>query len=138
MATAIKMMILYPAYLNSNKTRDQGRRISKVTAVADPNVYEMAEVLKQLDTTVLLEPNKVYSRESSYEEPQFRGRIRIQPPAAHPELQDKQRLLVYISDGISKLNRKKFTQQSVTAVPEPAHQSEAPVKKSGRRNNRKK
>lgn len=139
MAAAAKKLCLYPAYLNSNKTRQEGRRIPKSVAVPDPNVIEMAEVLKKLNTEINVQ-DKVYSRERAFEEPTFRGRVQIIVPSTHPEFGNKQKLLAFVAQGITQLNRKQFTMASVSAANDPTPEKAEPekVKKGGRRNNRKK
>jgi signal recognition particle subunit SEC65 len=138
MATATKKLSLYPAYLNANKTRQEGRRIPKAAAVADPNVREIAEVLKCFEHKLLVE-DKVYPRERSFEEPTFRGRVQFQVPSSHPEFRNKQTLLLFVAEQIGQLNRKQFTMASLSTPnePTPTAEPEKP-KKSGRRNNRKK
>ncbi|XP_018318485.1 signal recognition particle 19 kDa protein [Agrilus planipennis] len=71
-----RWICIYPAYVNSKKTRVQGRRIPKEKCVENPTHDEIRDVLVAAGLKVGVE-NKLYSRERS-KEPLFRGRIRVQ------------------------------------------------------------
>ena len=61
-----RWMCIYPAYLNSLKTRREGRIIPKVKAVENPRWNEICDVLKAAGYEPVAE-NKQYSRERSKE-----------------------------------------------------------------------
>ena len=65
-----RWMCIYPAYLNSLKTRREGRIIPKAKAVENPSWVEIRDVLKAAGYEPVPE-NKQYSRERS-KEPEYR------------------------------------------------------------------
>lgn len=65
---------IYPLYLNSNRTQQQGRKISKEKAVADPNVQEIEQVLGKINgARIIVELDKRHPREINVEHQQFLG-----------------------------------------------------------------
>ncbi|XP_030372918.1 signal recognition particle 19 kDa protein [Scaptodrosophila lebanonensis] len=71
-----RWICIYPAYINSKKTRQEGRRLPKENCVENPTYIEIRDVLSVSNLHFAVE-NKQYSRERS-RELQFRGRIRVQ------------------------------------------------------------
>lgn len=71
-----RWICIYPAYIDSSRTRVAGRRVPKSRAVERPTCVEISDVLTAANFTVGLEP-KFYSREASKEE-ETRGRVRVQ------------------------------------------------------------
>ncbi|EDW73402.1 uncharacterized protein Dwil_GK16666 [Drosophila willistoni] len=71
-----RWICLYPAYINSKKTRQEGRRLPKENCVENPTYMEMRDVLSVANMHFVVE-NKQYCREKS-RELQFRGRVRVQ------------------------------------------------------------
>ncbi|XP_075162625.1 signal recognition particle 19 [Haematobia irritans] len=71
-----RWICIYPAYINSKKTRQEGRRLPKENCVENPTYAEIRDVLSASNLRVAVE-NKQYCREKS-RELQFRGRIRVQ------------------------------------------------------------
>ena len=69
-------MCIYPAYIDSSKTRAAGRRVPKNKSVDRPTVTEICDVLTAANFKLGAEP-KFYPREVSREE-ENRGRIRVQ------------------------------------------------------------
>lgn len=61
-----RWMCIYPAYLNSLKTRREGRIVPKAKAVENPSWKEICDVLKVAGYEPVVE-NKQYSRERSKE-----------------------------------------------------------------------
>lgn len=55
--------VLYPAYIDSNKTIQSGRRVGKEKAVDRPTVSDMSLALQSLQVRHVLQPYKGYSRE---------------------------------------------------------------------------
>lgn len=71
--------IIYPLYINSNRTQQQGRRIGKEKAVPDPNVQEIEQVLSKINgARIIVEFDKRHPREIFVEQAQFLGRYRLQ------------------------------------------------------------
>jgi signal recognition particle subunit SRP19 len=62
---------IYPAYLDSKRTKDQGRKVPKALSVSNPTLQEISEVLSFFKLHHLLE-NKVYPRDVLE-----RGRIKV-------------------------------------------------------------
>lgn len=56
--------VIYPNYLDSNKTVKLGRRISAKDAVPEPTVQDIHEALASLNVRHVIQPNKGYSRDS--------------------------------------------------------------------------
>jgi len=71
-----RWICIYPAYFNSNKTRQEGRLLPKSKCVANPTYIEIRDVLITAGYQPIVE-NKTYPRERS-RELDFRGRIRVQ------------------------------------------------------------
>ena len=69
-------MCIYPAYIDSHKTKVEGRRISKKNAVERPTREEIRDVLAAANFNVKVDLAK-YSREES-NEIEKRGRVRVQ------------------------------------------------------------
>ena len=62
--------VIWPAYLDADLTRSEGRRVSRELAVEDPTVEEIAKAVQQVGYDAVIERDKSYSRE--YES---RGRV---------------------------------------------------------------
>eukprot|EP00434_Breviolum_minutum_P021925 symbB.v1.2.019353.t1/scaffold1564.1/size111405/4 len=58
-----KWSILYPNYINSKKTVQEGRRIAEKKACEHPRAFEMAEVCEYLKIPHVCEPDKAYPRD---------------------------------------------------------------------------
>ncbi|MFW6384755.1 MAG: signal recognition particle subunit SRP19 [Halodesulfurarchaeum sp.] len=54
--------IIWPAYLDADLTRGEGRRVPEALAVTDPNVDEIAAAVEQVGYDALIEREKVYPR----------------------------------------------------------------------------
>jgi signal recognition particle subunit SRP19 len=65
--------VIWPAFLDANCTRSEGRRVSTDLAVADPTVDEIAKAVQQVGYDARIERDKTYPREF---EP--RGRVVVQ------------------------------------------------------------
>ncbi|WP_332898989.1 MULTISPECIES: signal recognition particle subunit SRP19 [unclassified Haladaptatus] len=64
--------VIWPAYLDAELTRSEGRRVPEDLAVTDPTVEEIAKAVQQVGYDAVIERNKAYSRE--FEE---RGRVLV-------------------------------------------------------------
>ncbi len=64
--------VIWPAYLDADCSRSEGRRVSKDLAVPDPTVDEIASAVQQVGYDAVIERDKTYPRE--YEP---RGRVTV-------------------------------------------------------------
>ena len=64
--------VIWPAYLDGDLTRDEGRRVSMDLAVTEPTVDEIAQAVQQVGYDAVIERDKTYPRE--YES---RGRVLV-------------------------------------------------------------
>ena len=55
--------VIWPAYLDANRTRSEGRRVSQDLAVEEPTVDEIAKAVQQIGYDATIERDKAYSRE---------------------------------------------------------------------------
>lgn len=55
-------IIIWPVYIDSKKTKKEGRRISKKNAVSSPKLREISGAAKKLNLNPEVENNKSYSR----------------------------------------------------------------------------
>jgi len=62
--------VIYPAYLDRDRSRSEGRRVPRGDAVADPDVEEIATAVGQVGYDAVIERDATYPREH---EP--RGRV---------------------------------------------------------------
>jgi signal recognition particle subunit SRP19 len=114
-ADECRFVCIYPAYINAKKTRAQGRRVGKSKAIDNPTVNEIRDILENACLKIVVEANRLYSREES-REPQQRGRIRVQLKNADETLikdqfKTKDDLLFYLVDMIPKLKSRSGNQQ---------------------------
>lgn len=114
-ADPCRFVCIYPAYINAKKTRAQGRRVGKSKAVDNPTVNEMRDILENAGLKVVVEANRLYSREES-REPLQRGRVRVQLKNADDtpvkeQFKDKDDLLFYLAEMIPKLKTRAGNQQ---------------------------
>jgi signal recognition particle subunit SRP19 len=65
--------VIWPAYLDANLTRAEGRRVALKDAVEEPSVDEIAKAVQQVGYDAVVERDKTYARE--YEQ---RGRVLVQ------------------------------------------------------------
>ena len=54
--------VIWPAYLDADLTRSEGRRVPQDLAVPDPDVEEIAEAVKQVGYDAMIEPDLAYPR----------------------------------------------------------------------------
>lgn len=64
--------VLWPAYLDADKTRAEGRRVPQNLAIEDPTVEEIAAAVQQVGYDAVIERDATYPRE--YEP---RGRVLV-------------------------------------------------------------
>jgi signal recognition particle subunit SRP19 len=65
--------VIYPAYLDADCSRSEGRRVPRELAVADPTVDEIAKAVQQVGYDAVIERTVAYSREHHRE----RGRVLV-------------------------------------------------------------
>jgi len=68
--------VIWPAYLDAERSRNEGRRVPLETAVPEPTVDEIARAVQQVGYDAVIERETCYSREF---EP--RGRVIVQGTA---------------------------------------------------------
>jgi signal recognition particle subunit SRP19 len=68
--------VIYPAYLDRELTRSEGRRVPKDLAVAEPELDEIAKSVQQVGYDAVIERDKTYSREPW----RTRGRVLVKNP----------------------------------------------------------
>ena len=64
--------VIWPAYLDGDLTRAEGRRVAQKLAVSEPTVDEIAQAVQQVGYDAVIERGKSYPRE--YEP---RGRVLV-------------------------------------------------------------
>jgi signal recognition particle subunit SRP19 len=64
--------VIWPVYLDAEKTRAEGRRVSRDLAVEEPTAEEIAQAVQQVGYDAVIERSKTYPRE--YEP---RGRVLV-------------------------------------------------------------
>nr|CAH0104555.1 unnamed protein product [Daphnia galeata] len=106
-----RWICIYPAYIDSNKTRVAGRRVPKSRAVEKPTCSEISDVLIAANFKVGLEP-KFYPREPSKED-EMRGRVRVQlknedGTPVNPALPTRDSLYLYVGEKIPHLKSRVF------------------------------
>ena len=77
-----RYLVLWPAYFDSTKSRDEGRRAPRHLCVPNPSPEELLEAAKRLGLRALLEPDKRYPR-SWWAKP---GRVLVQKHTRKAEL----------------------------------------------------
>lgn len=60
----LRWVCIYPAYINSKKSRQEGRRIPKENCIENPTFQEIKDVLSVCNVRFGVE-NKLYPREKS-------------------------------------------------------------------------
>ena len=74
MAKKDRPMVLYPAYFDSGRSRDEGRRVPKNLAVPSPKVEEVHSAAKALGLQSIIDPDRAHSSTPWQKE----GRVLIQ------------------------------------------------------------
>ncbi|CAO1364301.1 unnamed protein product [Diamesa serratosioi] len=104
-----RFVCIYPQYINSKKTRQEGRKIKKENCVENPTYQEIRDVLALTNLNMLVE-NKIYPRERSKEFFQ-RGRIRLQlknefGSVINPDFAKRDQVLIYVGTMIPQLKNR--------------------------------
>lgn len=54
--------VIWPAYLDADRTRSEGRRVPETLAVSSPDVNEIAAAVQQVGYDATIEPDLAYPR----------------------------------------------------------------------------
>ena len=85
--------VIWPAYLDAEKTRSEGRRVPRDVAVPEPTVDEIAEAAGQVGYDAVIERDVAYSREGHEE----RGRVLIKDAADSSKNDIVQAVAAYVT-----------------------------------------
>lgn len=85
-------IVVWPSYIDAEKSRRMGRRISKKKAVPEPSIKEIAEAARELNIEPRVEEEKAYPREWW----EAKGRVLIM------KSMPKTKLLENIAEAINK------------------------------------
>eukprot|EP01096_Ripella_sp_DP13-Kostka_P008178 TRINITY_DN3045_c0_g1_i1.p1 TRINITY_DN3045_c0_g1~~TRINITY_DN3045_c0_g1_i1.p1 ORF type:complete len:157 (-),score=62.43 TRINITY_DN3045_c0_g1_i1:22-456(-) len=100
-AEAKKWQTIYPAYINSQKTVQEGRRVPKSKCFENPTITQIAEACRTLGLSVVIEGNKIYPKDTlEY------GRVKVQLKKdgvpVLPAIPSKRRLMLVLAEEIQK------------------------------------
>ncbi|RBI61849.1 signal recognition particle protein Srp19 [halophilic archaeon] len=65
--------VIWPAYIDAELSRREGRRVPQEVAVSEPTVDEIAKAVQQVGYDAVVERDKAYSRENW----RARGRVLV-------------------------------------------------------------
>jgi len=96
--------VIYPSYLDANKTVKKGRRVSKDEAVPTPTVTDISYALQKLNIRHAVQPYKGYSRDITcqWENP---GRVLVDVPST-----------MVVPEGTETQNPKKILMKELTNI----------------------
>ncbi|KAK0168328.1 hypothetical protein PV327_002145 [Microctonus hyperodae] len=131
-----RWICIYPLYINSKKTRAEGRKLPKSKCVENPTHQEMRDVLIAAGLKVGVE-NKLHPRERS-KELLYRGRIRVQlknddGTPVSPNFPTRDSLLNYLGTTIPNLKVRQGKQTSSEQSSQQSSTSSKKGKGKGRR-----
>ncbi|XP_063995132.1 signal recognition particle 19 kDa protein [Diachasmimorpha longicaudata] len=131
-----RWVCIYPIYLNSKRTRGEGRKLTKSKCVENPTHQEIRDVLTAAGLNVGVE-NKLHPRERS-KELLFRGRIRVQlkdddGKPMKPEFPTRDSLLLYLGTTIPNLKTRQGKPNSAEQTTQQSSTSSKKGKGKGRR-----
>ncbi|ESO95065.1 hypothetical protein LOTGIDRAFT_215214 [Lottia gigantea] len=111
-----RWICIYPTYINSKRTLQDGRRIPTSKAVDNPTYAEIKDVIAAAGLTMGVE-NKVYPRELDHRDPKCRGRIRVQlknddGSIMNEKFPDRKSILLYLAETIPKLKSRQSSSQA--------------------------
>ena len=72
-----RWICIYPAYFNSRRTQQEGRKVSQSRSVDNPKVNEIKDVLTYHKFNFVVEETKQYPRDS-FKDAFCKGRVRVQ------------------------------------------------------------
>ncbi|KAG4077478.1 hypothetical protein HA402_002905 [Bradysia odoriphaga] len=131
---AERWICIYPAYINSKKSRQEGRRLPKDNCVENPTFQEIKDVLSVCNVRFGVE-NKLYPRERS-KELQFRGRIRIQlrnddGTPFNPQFPTRDSLMLHLGSMIPQLKSRQGGARAAEVQPQQSSASGGSKKGKG-------
>ncbi|XP_021347456.1 signal recognition particle 19 kDa protein-like [Mizuhopecten yessoensis] len=131
-----RWICLYPAYINSRKTVNEGRKLPKDMCVDNPQTLEIRDVLGPCGLLIGIE-NKVYPRELDHRDLKTRGRVRVQIKGENGEpmmekFPDRKAVLKYVCEMIPKLKTRQSSGASTQSQAQPTQSSKS-QKKKGRK-----
>jgi signal recognition particle subunit SRP19 len=85
--------VIYPAYLDRDLARSEGRRVPEGMAVEQPELEEIAKSVQQVGYDAKIERDKAYSREPWRE----RGRVLVNNPDDADKNDVVQAVAAYVS-----------------------------------------
>lgn len=102
-----KFVQIWPIYINSKLTQQEGRRMTKESCCTDPTVSEMSEICQSYNLRHVLEPYRQYPRSDMKT-----GRIRVRivnedGSLCHEDIKSKKDLMRSMGEKISTLNSRK-------------------------------
>ncbi|KAL9951742.1 hypothetical protein ACROYT_G044466 [Oculina patagonica] len=118
-----RWIVVYPAYLNSRRTVEQGRRVPKAKSADNPTVYEIRDVCLSQGLNCELE-NKCYPKDSA-KDALCKGRVRVQLKQSdnsfiNERFQSRKALFLYLGEMIPKLK----SRQSKSSQSESSNQQQ--------------
>ncbi|KAJ6641808.1 Signal recognition particle 19 kDa protein [Pseudolycoriella hygida] len=133
---AERWICIYPAYINSKKSRQEGRRLPKEKCVENPTFQEIKDVLSVCGLRFGVE-NKLYSRERS-KELLFRGRIRVQiknddGTPSNPQFPTRDSVMLHVGTMIPQLKSRQGGARGGAEVQQPQSSGGGSKKKGGKR-----
>ncbi|KAG2392238.1 hypothetical protein C9374_012490 [Naegleria lovaniensis] len=108
-----RTQILYPVYIDKNKSLSEGRRIPKEKCVENPKASEIVDICEYLKIPYEYEPTKRHPQE-----PFEFGRVRVLLKKDHvPQLQwkTKQDLLIHIASLIPNLQTRMASKEETSS-----------------------
>ncbi|CAD6233931.1 GSCOCG00007408001-RA-CDS [Cotesia congregata] len=126
-----RWVCIYPLYINSKKSRAEGRKLPKSKCVENPTHQEIRDVLLAAGLKVGVE-NKLHPKERS-KELLYRGRIRVQlknddGTPVNPDYPTRDSLMGYVGTSIPNLK----TRQGKQSSSEPQQSSSTAKKGKGK------
>lgn len=102
-----RWICIYPAYLNSRRTQQEGRKVSKAKSVDNPKVNEIKDVLTYHKFNFVVEETKQYPRDS-FKDAFCKGRVKVQLKKSdgtpfNKDFQTRKDILFMLGDMIPKL-----------------------------------
>ncbi|XP_052787783.1 signal recognition particle 19 kDa protein-like [Mya arenaria] len=132
-----RWICVYPAYLNSKKSVNEGRRIPKEKCVDNPLYTEIRDVCLNAGLAIGVE-NKTYCRELEHKDLKYRGRIRVQLKNEDGSIKDERfpnrhSLLLYLGETIPKLKTRQHSGSGSQGAQQQQQSSGKGQKKKGRK-----
>nr|CAG4717379.1 unnamed protein product [Naegleria fowleri] len=118
-----RTQIIYPVYIDKNKSLSEGRRIPKDKCVENPKASEIVDICEYLKIPYEFEPTKRHPQE-----PFEFGRVRVLLKKDHvPQLQwkTKQDLLIHIASLIPNLQTRLASKEEASSSTSGAASSSA-------------